>query len=176
VVGKPQEGQKSGAGGLFGDAPAPAPAKRAKKGDSATAAAAAGGGIRWGYDFPSPDFIPPDLWAGFIELRRAKATAWPFTWRAAEEAVDNLLKCRVEGIDPVQRLKDTIAKAWRSPPAPNHYDEARFKALKQSRSAGNHSEEFFARMTGENDGTRSRAQRPHPADVSDVEPKPPRAE
>lgn len=167
-------GPKSGDGDLFVDAPAPTPAKKSKKGASATAAAAAGGGIRWGYDFPSPEFIPPDLWAGFIELRRAKATAWPFTWRAAEEAVDNLLKCQIAGIDPVQRLKDTIAKAWRSPPAPNHYDEARFKALKQSRSAG--TEDFYARMTGETDGTRSRTQRPNAADVSDVEPKPPRAE
>ncbi len=87
-----------------------------------------------------PDWIPPDVWQGYVEMRQ-KIRA-PLTQRGIALTVSQLTKLKDEGHDPVACLNESIQKSWRGVFAPkqqkvSQQDEAKAWIAKLRQTKGN---------------------------------------
>ena len=63
-------------------------------------------------EFPIPDWIPPDSWAGFCEMRREIKA--PLTDRGIAIIVKRLSDLRQQGFEAGEVLDQSTMNAWRS--------------------------------------------------------------
>lgn len=66
---------------------------------------------------PIPDWVPPEAWNGFDDMRRSKAQApgkarVPWTAGAMAAAITKLTKLRDQGQDPVGVLEQSTLEGW----------------------------------------------------------------
>lgn len=59
-----------------------------------------------------PDWIDPDAWAGFCEMRRSIKR--PFTPRAESILIGKLVKLKQYGHDPNLALDESVLHCWQS--------------------------------------------------------------
>ena len=59
-----------------------------------------------------PNYIDPDAWQGFVEMRRAKGSRTPFTDRAAKMALATLAELKAAGHDPNASLDQSTFNGW----------------------------------------------------------------
>lgn len=78
---------------------------------------------------PVPDWVDPDVWAAFVDSRRAQRA--PFTDRAAELIVAKLAQLRDTGQDPNACLLQSVERGWRGvfpvKPPPGGHREGDFR-------------------------------------------------
>lgn len=59
---------------------------------------------------PLPDWIPPDAWSGYVDMRKARGK--PLTKNAVHLAVRELEKLKSEGNDPRAVLEQSTMNSW----------------------------------------------------------------
>lgn len=64
------------------------------------------------FKWEPPAFIPPEAWAGFVEMRKKKGSRTPFTERARDLAVQQLTDMHQRGIDVGKVLDICTEMGW----------------------------------------------------------------